>query len=163
MGEKPMICQLCEFEAINSRQIELHHSTEIDPGPKNSRNKEYYTTTEVTPICANCHSLEHRTGEKLRNKCGIWHEKLPGNQKYKNPDDIFMLGCPETYRVQKEYYLKWHLVSPIQYKCQKCNVFAWAPENKILSLELHHKDRNHSNSMISNLELLCANCHRAES
>jgi hypothetical protein len=116
VGPKPMVCNICSFKAIHSRQIELHHPIDIDAGPRDARNSIYFRS-EVEPICANCHSLEHRTGEKLRDKCGQWHIKLPGNQKYQNPCDIFSLNCPETYRVQKNYFLKWHFTDSSQYKC----------------------------------------------
>ena len=113
-------------------------------------------------MCANCHSLEHRTGEHLLEVCGKWHKKLPGNQKYKNPDIIFQKHCPETYRVQKNYFLKWHLSGPEQYKCEKCGSSLWGKKNQLLSFELHHKDHNQRNSLLSNLELLCPNCHRSQ-
>jgi hypothetical protein len=29
-------------------------------------------------------------------------------------------------------------------------------------LEIHHKDMNHSNNVLTNLEILCANCHTKE-
>lgn len=155
-----MICRACGFKATHSEQIELHHPKDIDSGPKNDRNPIYYRTTGLKPICANCHSLEHRTGDRLLNMCGQWRKKLPGNQKYKNPDDIFTENCPETYSLQKVYFLKWHLTGPEQYKCEICSASTWTEKNKILSLELHHKDSNQSNSLISNLQLLCPNCHR---
>ena len=65
-------------------------------------------------------------------------ENKTSNQKYKNPDLIFSKNCNETYRLQKVYYLKWHLEGPEQYKCYECNKYLL--KNKILSLELHHKD-----------------------
>nr|ALO63168.1 putative HNH homing endonuclease [Chloromonas perforata]ALO63170.1 putative HNH homing endonuclease [Chloromonas perforata] len=199
VGPKPMVCPVCGFKAKAPQQIELHHPTDIDSGPKNNRNAEYYRTPDLKPICANCHSLHHRSGERLLKKCGKWHIRLPGNQKYQNPDDIFSDNCSETYRVQKEYFLKWHLRGPDQYKCNKCGVVHWdspvfpsgcssppspsllgdiSPlppdehflkgsekgkrDKKILSLELHHKDCSHKNSLISNLELLCPNCHKLQ-
>nr|YP_009367654.1 putative LAGLIDADG homing endonuclease [Pseudocharacium americanum]YP_009367743.1 putative LAGLIDADG homing endonuclease [Ignatius tetrasporus]ARK14629.1 putative LAGLIDADG homing endonuclease [Pseudocharacium americanum]ARK14718.1 putative LAGLIDADG homing endonuclease [Ignatius tetrasporus] len=116
IGPKPKICSSCHWESKNPKQIELHHliDVDVDYGRKHARNKIYYSTKKLQPICANCHSLEHRTGEKLQQKCGIWHKKLPGNQKYKNPNDIFTYDCVETWgialraidRVQKNYYLK---------------------------------------------------------
>jgi hypothetical protein len=163
VGKKLMECPECGFQASKPQQIELHHPVNITPGPKNSRTVEYYNTQNIEPKCTNCHSLEHRTGEILQNNCGKWHIKLPGNQKHKNPDDIFFNNCTDTFRVQKNYYLKWHLTSPNQYKCFKCGVSTWGKENNLLSLEFHHKDGKHSNSLISNLELLCPNCHRGES
>lgn len=98
--KKPMICPLCNFEAIVSHQIELHHAGDIYHGPKIQRNKSYYTHTDIHPMCANCHSLQHRSGEHLQALCGKWHgTKLRGIQKYKNPGDIFSENCSKTYRL----------------------------------------------------------------
>jgi hypothetical protein len=159
IGQKPNTCSICNFKANKSKQIQLHHFDDGEWGSKKKRNSIYYTTKKLIPLCANCHSLEHRTGEHLVKLCGKWHSKLPGNQKYKNPNDLFSKQCLENYRVQKNYYLKWYLTNSIQYKCQKCGVYRWGNNNKLLTLELHHKDQNHKNSLISNLELLCPNCH----
>lgn len=162
ISEKPMICPQCNFQATVSRQIELHHAGDSDHGPKNQRNKSYYTDSNLQPLCANCHTLEHRSGEHLQKLCGTWLRRKPRkNLKYTNPLDIFMENCPETYRLQKSYFLKSVLKGPEDYFCQNCGVSSW--NGKILSLELHHKDSNQKNSMLSNLELLCPNCHRAVS
>lgn len=158
---KPMFCPVCGFQATKSRQIELHHPTDMDYGPKTKRHASYYQEQNITPICANCHTLEHREGTHLLNDCGAWHRKLPGNRKYKNPSDIFNTNCVEKYQLQKDYYLKWYFKSPEEYKCAKCGVSKWGPNNKLLSLELHHVDNKHTNSTINNLMLLCPNCHRS--
>jgi hypothetical protein len=100
---KPINCEICGFVATIPKQIELHHEDSNTKSSKNNKNKEYYTNTNIIALSRNCHSLEHRTGERLKEKCGKWHKDgLPGNQKYSDPDDIFTLGCQETYRVQKE-------------------------------------------------------------
>lgn len=44
-----------------------------------------------------------------------------------------------------------------EHKCSKCNLNEWL--NKPIPLELHHKDGNNENNNLSNLELLCPNCH----
>jgi len=44
-----------------------------------------------------------------------------------------------------------------QRKCERCNY-----DNHIAAIVVHHKDRNRSNNDISNLEVLCANCHAIE-
>jgi predicted HNH restriction endonuclease len=67
-----MTCPVCQFEATIPQQIELHHPTDIDSGPKNQRNSIYYRTTDLKPMCANCHSIQHRTGERLISFCGKW-------------------------------------------------------------------------------------------
>jgi len=153
VGQKKMVCSACGFIAKVPQQIELHHPTDMESGPKNKRNPEYYQTPNLTELCANCHSLEHRTGEHLLRMCGKWHIKLPIARKYSNPDDIFSSNCKENYRLQKSYFLKWHLKSEADYQCQCCGVTRWGKDQKLLSLELHHKDGSHKNSLISNLEL----------
>ena len=42
-------------------------------------------------------------------------------------------------------------------KCELCGLSAWM--GKELPLELHHKDGNHYNNELSNLEIVCPNCH----
>ena len=42
-------------------------------------------------------------------------------------------------------------------KCECCGLTEWL--NQPITLELHHKDGNHSNNELNNLELLCPNCH----
>ena len=42
-------------------------------------------------------------------------------------------------------------------KCEKCGNTYWL--DKKLPLELHHKDGDHYNNELSNLEILCPNCH----
>jgi predicted HNH restriction endonuclease len=41
-----------------------------------------------------------------------------------------------------------------------CNRYGYNSEPKILGV--HHKDRNRHNNDISNLEVLCPNCHSLE-
>ena len=42
-------------------------------------------------------------------------------------------------------------------QCQRCGY-----NNEPLILGIHHKDRNRHNNDISNLEILCPNCHSLE-
>ncbi len=161
-GQKPIVCPVCNFEATIPQQIELHHPDDIDKGPKSKRNPIYYQTQDLQPMCANCHSLEHRTGEHLLKSCGAWQIKKPVNLIHKDPNLIFSDNCLQNYRIQKNYYLKWYFTNSDQYNCNDCGVTYWGKDKKLLSLELHHKDRNHKNSQISNLTLLCPNCHRAK-
>jgi len=161
--KKPMVCDFCRFQAVNSKQIELHHADEnLEKDTKGNRTSGYYRTQNIIPLCANCHSLEHRTGERLFSICGKWKNIIPLNVKYSNPHKIFSENCEENYRMQKKYYLKCILSGPDDFRCAHCGTQRWGFEQKLLSLELHHKDRNHRNSSLSNLELLCPNCHRAQ-
>jgi predicted HNH restriction endonuclease len=42
-------------------------------------------------------------------------------------------------------------------KCEKCGISEW--RGMKISLELHHKDGNTRNNNLSNLIILCPNCH----
>lgn len=42
-------------------------------------------------------------------------------------------------------------------KCEHCGLSEWM--GKPIPLELHHKDFNHYNNSLDNLQILCANCH----
>jgi ribosomal protein L40E len=44
-----------------------------------------------------------------------------------------------------------------EHRCEKCLLIEWL--GKPIPLELEHKDGDHQNNEISNLEVLCPNCH----
>ena len=41
--------------------------------------------------------------------------------------------------------------------CERCGLTEWL--NQPISLEIHHKDGDHLNNELDNLQLLCPNCH----
>ena len=43
------------------------------------------------------------------------------------------------------------------YRCENCGIETW--QGKKIILHAHHKDGNHYNNSIDNIELLCPNCH----
>jgi len=47
-----------------------------------------------------------------------------------------------------------------EHKCELCGMKEW--NNLPIPLELHHIDGNHFNNELSNLQLLCPNCHAQE-
>ena len=46
-------------------------------------------------------------------------------------------------------------------KCERCGLSIWL--GGIIPLELHHKNGNHWDNDLDNLEILCPNCHSLES
>lgn len=42
-------------------------------------------------------------------------------------------------------------------KCECCGLSEWM--GKPIPLELHHKDFNHNNNALDNIQILCSNCH----
>lgn len=72
------------------------------------------------------------------------------------------------YKTAEEYiqgtYVKSHLLRQKlirdgikENKCELCGVSIWLDVD--LPLELHHKDGNHYNNSLENLQILCPNCH----
>lgn len=71
-------------------------------------------------------------------------------------------GCANTYFRTGKHNPLWksgigsYRVSAINYygsKCMICGI------NNIAVLQVHHKDKNRYNNEVSNLQILCANCH----
>lgn len=46
-----------------------------------------------------------------------------------------------------------------EHKCERCGVAEWLGSPDNLVLEINHKDSNHYNNDLDNLEVLCPNCH----
>lgn len=44
-----------------------------------------------------------------------------------------------------------------KHQCERCQSTEWL--GKPIPLELHHKDGDRTNNTLSNIELLCPNCH----
>ena len=44
-------------------------------------------------------------------------------------------------------------------KCERCGWSGKLPEKEFSQCELHHKDGDNSNNELSNLEIICPNCH----
>ena len=59
----------------------------------------------------------------------------------------------------QSFKLKKRLLSDkvFEHKCYNCDKISWL--NQIIPLELHHMDGDNSNNALSNLTLLCPNCH----
>lgn len=67
----------------------------------------------------------------------------------------YKIGRPRD-KVKDERALKLHLLALRDSTCERCGY------DKKEILNVHHKDRNHGNNDVENLELLCPNCHAEE-
>jgi hypothetical protein len=72
------------------------------------------------------------------------------------------------YKTAAEYIMGTYIKSSIlkeklirdgikENKCEICGTSIWL--NIVLPLELHHKDGDHYNNELDNLQILCPNCH----
>ena len=67
----------------------------------------------------------------------------------------YKVGRPKD-KVVAERALKFALFNERGKTCERCGY------DKPEILQVHHKDRNHSNNVLNNLELVCPNCHCEE-
>lgn len=109
----------------------------------------------VELICDHCSTPFVRAKSKLElSKSGKYfccRACKDAAQKYMieiQPDHYGTLTGHTTYRARALKHYR-----PI---CNRCGY------SNLLALEVHHKDRNRENNEISNLEVLCANCHTLE-
>lgn len=66
-------------------------------------------------------------------------------------------GAACRYRTQKRYDNKFYRIhaKPV---CERCGFTAVHQ----CQIDIHHKDGNHENNNVENLESICGNCHRLE-
>lgn len=63
-----------------------------------------------------------------------------------------------TGKYISSHILKLKLIK--EHKCERCGCSEWIGQP--IPLELHHKDGDHYNNSLDNLEILCPNCHALE-
>lgn len=78
-----------------------------------------------------------------------------GPNKYKSSEHYTKEGAPYI----ASHKLKQKLIRDgiKSNACELCGASVWL--DKQLPLELHHKDGNHYNNCLDNLQILCPNCH----
>lgn len=95
--------------------------------------------------------VSHFTGQRWN----IGKTEKDDNRIYsKNIEDVFENNVPIKSSNLKE---KLFTLGYKEKKCECCGITEW--QGKPLTLELHHIDGNHYNNGLSNLQILCPNCH----
>lgn len=86
-----------------------------------------------------------------------WNKGLKtgiNKEKY-SLEEVFVKNSPVSQKILRGYIQR-HNILP--YICENCgNDGKWQGGN--ISLEIHHKDGDNTNNLISNLCYLCPNCH----
>ena len=97
----------------------------------------------------------HRTFEKIARSYGLYR-RIGKSRNVKTPLQEILDGKHPGFPTQ---YLSKRLVAEgvKEYKCEACDINEW--NGKPISLELDHIDGCSTNHALTNLRLLCPNCH----
>ena len=96
------------------------------------------------PLCKNC-------GKEVRRRPNVYCSFLCQGQYNRRRR---MENNPEAVGRQA---LKGYLLDYRERRCEVCSITQWM--GKPAPLELDHKDGNSTNNELSNLRLICPNCH----
>ncbi len=131
-------CEICknEFEHISSRSNKAKYCSRpcYNVAQRNKGKKQY--------TCHHC--LKNFIGHACHNR------------KYCSKSCVNK-ASKETFKPSFTTVRKAMLTRQLINKCNRCD---YDHEPRILGV--HHKDRNRNNNDISNLEILCPNCHSLE-
>ena len=75
------------------------------------------------------------------------------NNSYKTAEEYSKSSCVKS-SMMREKLIRDGIK---ERKCEICGISVW--QGTVLPLELHHKDGNHFNNDLNNLQILCPNCH----
>lgn len=121
-------------------------------------------------------SQTSRTGEEAAKKLGVNYKvyrristklgccvKHPGiktdrvSQRFVPLDAIVIRGEIRR-KVPGDKLMAFLLMKGLKkYKCEECGISEW--NGKSITLQVHHKDGDHFNNLLDNLQVLCPNCH----
>jgi predicted nucleic acid-binding Zn ribbon protein len=97
--------------------------------------------------CVMCGSpIPARKNAKTCSRACANKNRIGMSYKNNRPHDI----------VKNQRALKLRLLSTRGHTCERCKY------SKIEILQVHHRDRDRDNNALSNLELICPNCHAEE-
>jgi len=142
-------CKYCRKEFLRRKNASK---------PKKYCNKKCHDISRknrITVYCYNCNNKIERPPSKLKNskygfhfcsrKCKEKSQSLKGNCPEIRPSHYGTSQGREIYRK----LIKNH-INPV---CEGCS------EDKEYLLEVHHKDKDRTNNVMENFEIICKNCH----
>lgn len=93
--------------------------------------------------------ISHFTGQAhLKGKNHNWNPKIPLEEVLIKDSEYSSTSGLKLRLIKEQVIIE---------KCKRCGIIEW--EGEKLSLHLDHIDGDNTNNEISNLRLLCPNCH----
>jgi len=111
-------------------------------------------------VAAHSLGVQYKTFRSYAQKYGVWSPNQPGKgftkvKEGKSLEDI--LSGKTVYT--SSHRLRERLIEDgiKEYKCEVCGNKTW--NEMPIPLELHHMDGDHLNNALSNILIICPNCH----
>lgn len=102
--------------------------------------------------------IKYDTLKKYLKILGIDYKLNPHRKGLKHPDGRVSLEAKLNSNCTNAPKRKRLIEDGIKdERCECCGLSEWM--GKPIPLELHHKDFNHYNNSLDNLQILCSNCH----
>lgn len=120
--------------------------------------KEYESNNRPLAEVARRLNVKYDTLKKYLNILGVSYKCNPNRKGLKRPNEskpIEEILWGNSTNAKKRQILIDRGIK--ESKCECCGLSEWM--GKPIPLELHHKDFNHYNNTLDNLQILCANCH----
>ena len=147
----------------DSREVCGYRWREAKGKRKAARNVEKYDVTrdeivECKSITELRKMLHYRSSENI---CHFYEYCKQHDIPYYRVTKLYKLLKRNAVNNRRNIYpetMQYIIHSTRQYACEKCgNLGKW--NNKNLKLQIHHRDGNHHNNTLSNLMIVCPNCH----
>lgn len=135
-GSGRFCCRSCSNKWVALHQSDEAKARKVEKGKGNLRRIGGFTQEARSKGA-------QRSNEVRREKRKIWLDEVLSGSRVPDhtshmTDWLISFGYKES-------------------KCESCNLSLWL--GKDIPLELHHVDGNRSNWKLSNLQILCPNCH----
>ncbi len=113
--------------------------------------------TKSMAAAAKLLGIKYDTFKKYADKFGLFEANQAGKGllrgvRYKSKSDVFK----SDNKVPSGVLCKW-LKLEREWCCEECGISEW--NDKPLTLEVDHIDGDNSNNELTNLKILCPNCH----
>lgn len=107
-------------------------------------------------LCCKYETLRHYLKVMDIEYAGQQHQKgrYKGNRKFTNINDYINHGKSIKSHVLKQKLIEFGVKKA---ECECCHNTMWNGQS--IPLELHHKNGDHYDNSLDNLQILCANCH----
>lgn len=136
-------------EEVNTEsvRVEYYARTLNERTVSLSRTSYNYDGKNISSEC----STHLAYGVEYPSNFVAWSVRNVGDCK----NNVYSIRANKSVPIPSQGYRKFALDHK-QNVCERCG------EDDVMCLEVHHKDRNRDNNRLSNLAVLCANCHSKE-